>query len=95
MKHLSMFTGTLQANGYAGYDQVYEDGRNSRSWVYRARSPQVLRSIRCSQVYRCNLKNRNLCTAYRTNCVEAKRNIDVSLAIPLGVVIFAIFFLLS
>jgi transposase len=27
MKHLSMFTGTLQADGYAGYDQVYEDGR--------------------------------------------------------------------
>ena len=27
MKHLSMFTGTPQADGYAGYDQVYEDGR--------------------------------------------------------------------
>jgi transposase len=27
MKHLSMFTGTPQADSYAGYDQVYEDGR--------------------------------------------------------------------
>jgi len=25
--HLSAFTGTLQADGYAGYDAVYEDGR--------------------------------------------------------------------
>ncbi|PYM68508.1 MAG: IS66 family transposase [Candidatus Rokuibacteriota bacterium] len=25
--HLSKFTGTLQADGYAGYDAVYEDGR--------------------------------------------------------------------
>ena len=25
--HLSSFTGTLQADGYAGYDQVYEGGR--------------------------------------------------------------------
>jgi hypothetical protein len=26
-EHLSKFTGTLQADGYAGYDQVYEGGR--------------------------------------------------------------------
>jgi transposase len=27
MKHLSSFTGTLQADGYAGFDHVYETGR--------------------------------------------------------------------
>jgi transposase len=27
MKHLRMFTGTPQADGYAGHDHVYEDGR--------------------------------------------------------------------
>jgi transposase len=25
--HLSQFTGTLQADGYAGFDQLYETGR--------------------------------------------------------------------
>ena len=25
--HLSEFTGTLQADGYAGFEQIYEDGR--------------------------------------------------------------------
>ena len=25
--HLSEFTGTLQADAYAGYDPIYEDGR--------------------------------------------------------------------
>jgi hypothetical protein len=27
--HLSKFRGTLQADGYAGFEQIYEAGRNS------------------------------------------------------------------
>ena len=42
--HLSEFTGTLQADAYAGYERVYEERSHSGSCLLGARPPEVLRS---------------------------------------------------
>ena len=42
--HLSQFTGTLQADGYAGFDQIYQAGAYSGSGLLGACAPKVLRS---------------------------------------------------
>jgi len=39
--HLSNFTGTLQADGYAGFNQTYEAGRIQESSVLGARTEKV------------------------------------------------------
>ena len=47
--HLSNFTGTLQADAYAGFDQLYETGR-IRDGLLGARAAEVLRSTRRAQI---------------------------------------------
>ena len=53
--HLSNFTGTLQADGYAGFDQIYAAGRVPREAAcWSARTEEVLRSRDGAQISRCS-----------------------------------------
>ena len=46
--HLSSFTGTLQADGYAGFDQIYEVGRiqEAACWTHYPESGIIQREMR-------------------------------------------------
>ena len=48
--HLSEFRGTLQADGYAGFDRIYPSRAHSGSGLLGARAQEVLRSPRYPQV---------------------------------------------
>ena len=48
--HLSQFTGTLQADGYAGFDQIYQAGAHSGSGLLGACAQEVLRSAGGPQI---------------------------------------------
>jgi transposase len=49
--HLSNFTGTLQADAYAGYEKVYEGGRilEAACWAHYPESRIIQSELRCMQ----------------------------------------------
>ena len=48
--HLSEFRGILQADGYAGFAKLYDNGQHRRGRVPRPRSTQVLGRARGDQI---------------------------------------------
>lgn len=70
---LSNFTGTLQADGYAGFDRVYEAGRlrEAACWAHVRRSFTILRS-------RINLPLRLRLWSVSRSCMPSKKkSVDV------------------
>ena len=83
-QHLEKFRGTLQADAYAGFNQLYEDGRIRASCMLGACAAQVLRSgtsaqlrrwrgKRCSGSERCMGSKNRFAVSRRTNAVPCAR----------------------
>jgi len=81
-RHLSDFTGVLHADGYAGFDKLFESGRirEAACWAHYPESP-VIRSVssgrlRCLRSERCRLgiRHRAACHPRRRGSVVRKDN---------------------